>query len=194
MKTSTLPAGPAGDRSMDWLDHAACRRSDPELFFPVTDIRAARAQVEAAKKVCRHCPVKGICLSWAMDNGQEAGSWRRSSSVVPPQIPASCPLSIAQLKQIPLTGQWRHTFLAASTWARAALISVTGKNSSGSERRHAAWSSQSMLRSPAGPAGSVDVFIWYHTSGKGRARATVRSGKPGAGAGTGSLLRHGLMG
>jgi hypothetical protein len=51
MKTSTLPAGPAGDRSTDWLDHAACRRSDPELFFPVTDIRAARAQVEAAKKV-----------------------------------------------------------------------------------------------------------------------------------------------
>ena len=75
MTTSTLPAGPAGDRSTDWLDHAACRRSDPELFFPVTDIRAARAQVEAAKKVCRHCPVKGICLSWAMDNGQEAGIW-----------------------------------------------------------------------------------------------------------------------
>ncbi len=32
MKTSTLPAGPAGDRSTDWLDHAACRRSDPELL------------------------------------------------------------------------------------------------------------------------------------------------------------------
>src|ERR1700746_3197459 len=75
MKTSTLPAEPAGDRSMDWLAHAAGRRSAPELFFPVSDIRAARAQVEAAKKVCRHCPVKGICLSWAMDNGQEAGIW-----------------------------------------------------------------------------------------------------------------------
>src|SRR6516165_12828845 len=75
METSTLPAGPAGDRSTDWLDHAACRRSDPELFFPVTDIRAARAQVEAAKKVCRRCPVKGTCLSWAMDNGPEAGIW-----------------------------------------------------------------------------------------------------------------------
>ena len=75
METSTLPAGPAGDRSTDWLDHAACRRSDPELFFPVTDIGAARAQVEAAKKVCRHCPVKRICLSWAMDNGPEAGIW-----------------------------------------------------------------------------------------------------------------------
>ena len=50
MKTSTLPAGPAADRSTDWLDHAACRRSDPELFFPITDIRAARAHVEAVKK------------------------------------------------------------------------------------------------------------------------------------------------
>ena len=75
METSTLPAGPAGDRSTDWLDRAACRRSDPELFFPVTDIRAARAQVEAAKKVCRRCPVKGTCLSWAMDSGPEAGIW-----------------------------------------------------------------------------------------------------------------------
>ena len=75
MRTSTLPAGSARDRSTDWLDRAACRRSDPELFFPVTDIRAARAQVEAAKRVCRHCPVKGTCLSWAMDNGPQAGIW-----------------------------------------------------------------------------------------------------------------------
>jgi len=109
-------------------------------------------------------------------------SWRRSSSVVPPQIPASGPLSIAQLKQVRLTGQWRHTFLAASTCARAALISVTGKNSSGSERRHAAWSSQSVLRSPAGPAGSVDVSIWYHTFGKaGHAPRSVRVNPGGCG-------------
>ncbi len=72
MTTSTVPAG---DRRTDWLDHAACRRSDPELFFPASDIRAARPQVEAAKKVCRRCPVRGTCLSWAVDNGQQAGIW-----------------------------------------------------------------------------------------------------------------------
>jgi WhiB family transcriptional regulator, redox-sensing transcriptional regulator len=54
---------------------AACRRADPELFFPPTEITVARAQVEAAKMVCRRCPVSGTCLSWALDNDQEAGIW-----------------------------------------------------------------------------------------------------------------------
>ena len=65
----------AGDRGTGWLDHAACRRYDPELFFPDSDIRPARAQVEAAKKVCRRCPVRGTCLSRALAQGQEAGIW-----------------------------------------------------------------------------------------------------------------------
>ena len=63
------------NRRTDWLDDAACRHSDPELFFPAADIRAARTQVEAAKEVCRRCPVKGTCLNWALDDGQEAGIW-----------------------------------------------------------------------------------------------------------------------
>jgi len=48
--------------------------------------------------------------------------------------------------------------LAASTCARAALTSLTGKNSSGSQRRHAALSSQSVGRPPAGAVGAVDDF------------------------------------
>lgn len=63
------------DRNTDWLDHAACRYCDPELFFPDSNVRPARAQVEAAKKVCRGCSVRGTCLSWALDHGQEAGIW-----------------------------------------------------------------------------------------------------------------------
>jgi len=62
-------------QSMDWLDYAACRDSDPDLFFPATDVSPGRAQVEAAKKVCRPCPVKGTCLSRALDYGPEAGIW-----------------------------------------------------------------------------------------------------------------------
>jgi WhiB family transcriptional regulator, redox-sensing transcriptional regulator len=75
MRTPTVPAVPVGGRRSDWLDHAACRGRDPELFFPVTDIGAARVQVEAAKKVCRRCPVQRACLSWALGNRQEAGIW-----------------------------------------------------------------------------------------------------------------------
>jgi WhiB family transcriptional regulator, redox-sensing transcriptional regulator len=77
MSPSTVTAVPLGDGPVDWLDQAACRGSDPELFFPASHVSATagRAQVEAAKKICRCCPVKGTCLSWAFDNGQEAGIW-----------------------------------------------------------------------------------------------------------------------
>ena len=73
MRTSTVPAVPPGDRRTDWLDHAACRDSDPDLFFPASDTSAGWAQVKAAKEVCRRCLVKGTCLSWALDNEPEAG-------------------------------------------------------------------------------------------------------------------------
>jgi WhiB family transcriptional regulator, redox-sensing transcriptional regulator len=71
----TATTVPVGDRPMDWLDHAACRGSDPELFFPASDMSAGRAQVRAAKRVCHRCLVKGICLSWALDNRPEVGIW-----------------------------------------------------------------------------------------------------------------------
>lgn len=59
----------------DWRDVAACRGADPELFFPDGDIKAARAQVKGAKLICRGCPVRAVCLSWALASGQEAGIW-----------------------------------------------------------------------------------------------------------------------
>ena len=77
-RTSFEPFNPAvsvAGQSMAWLDYAACRDSDPDLFFPATDVSPGRAQVEAAKKVCRPCPVKGTCLSRALDYGPEAGIW-----------------------------------------------------------------------------------------------------------------------
>ena len=75
MRPPAAPTVAVDDRDTSWIDRAACRHVDPELFFPDSDIRPARAQVEAAKKVCRRCPVRGTCLSWALDNGQEAGIW-----------------------------------------------------------------------------------------------------------------------
>jgi WhiB family transcriptional regulator, redox-sensing transcriptional regulator len=61
---------------LDWLDQAACRHCDPELFFPPAEFGAAgRDRIAAAKQVCRRCPVQATCLSWALDTGQEAGIW-----------------------------------------------------------------------------------------------------------------------
>lgn len=51
---------------MQWLDRAACRAHDPELFFPVSAVGPGREQTEDAKRVCRSCPVLLECLEWAI--------------------------------------------------------------------------------------------------------------------------------
>lgn len=74
MKGSTARrSGGVGDPG--WRDHAACRRLDPELFFPISTLGSARPQIEAAKQVCRSCPVRLTCLRWALVTGQDAGVW-----------------------------------------------------------------------------------------------------------------------
>lgn len=77
----TFAAGAAsnGGSGSDWRQEAACRRCDPELFFPDRDTAAGRAQVAAAKEVCRRCPVTMTCLNWALASGQEAGIWGGTS-------------------------------------------------------------------------------------------------------------------
>ncbi|MBU6213702.1 MAG: WhiB family transcriptional regulator [Actinomycetales bacterium] len=64
---------------MDWRHDAACRDSDPELFFPIGNTGPALHQIEAAKQICRICPVISECLQWALDTGQEAGVWGGAS-------------------------------------------------------------------------------------------------------------------
>ena len=64
---------------MDWRHDAACRDSDPELFFPIGNIGPALAQIEDAKKICQICPVMTDCLQWALETGQEAGVWGGAS-------------------------------------------------------------------------------------------------------------------
>ncbi len=55
-------------RSTGWQVNALCRTDAPaELFFPVGTSGPAVAQAEAAKAVCRRCPVREECLSWALD-------------------------------------------------------------------------------------------------------------------------------
>jgi WhiB family transcriptional regulator, redox-sensing transcriptional regulator len=59
----------------DWRQHAACRREDPDLFFPIGTSGPALLQTEQAKAVCRRCPVRGSCLEWAMETDQTLGVW-----------------------------------------------------------------------------------------------------------------------
>lgn len=57
----------------EWTDHAACLRSSPELFFPVSMAGPALEQTAAAKRVCAGCPVRAECLEWALRSGDAHG-------------------------------------------------------------------------------------------------------------------------
>ena len=54
----------------DWRDSAACRDTDPDLFFPERG-----ASTREAKEVCRGCVVREDCLEYALANGEKFGIW-----------------------------------------------------------------------------------------------------------------------
>ncbi len=58
-----------------WRHQAACRHTDANLFFPVGSTGSAIDQIDAAKAVCRSCPVQDACLRFAFETNQEAGVW-----------------------------------------------------------------------------------------------------------------------
>ncbi len=58
-----------------WRDHATCRHTDANLFFPAGSTGSAGDQIDAAKAVCRSCPVRDACLRFAFETNQEAGVW-----------------------------------------------------------------------------------------------------------------------
>lgn len=58
-----------------WREHAACRLTDADLFFPAGSTGIAVDQIQAAKAVCRSCPVQDACLQFALESNQEAGIW-----------------------------------------------------------------------------------------------------------------------
>ena len=78
-----------------WMRDAACRADDvdPEVFFPVSQL--AVNQIEAAKEVCRDCPVRVECLSWSlavgMPNGVLGGldEWERDALIRRTRHPAT---------------------------------------------------------------------------------------------------------
>ena len=76
-------------------------------------------------------------------------SARRSSSLIPPQTPASWPDSIAQRRHSSMTEQRRQTCFASSIWSSAGPLFPMGKNSSGSTSRQAASWRQSMMSTPS---------------------------------------------
>ena len=63
----------------DWQCQAACRDTDPDLFFPVGSTGLALEQIESAKVVCQACDVKTACLEFALTTNQDSGVWGGTS-------------------------------------------------------------------------------------------------------------------
>ena len=63
----------------DWRRMAACRHTEPDLFFPVGTTGPAVDQIEAAKRVCRSCEAIEPCLDFALATNQESGVWGGTS-------------------------------------------------------------------------------------------------------------------
>ena len=70
-----LSNGTSADAGVDFRHDAICRDEDPELFHPIGNSGPALAQTDAAKAVCRRCPVTTACLVWAIESGSDHGVW-----------------------------------------------------------------------------------------------------------------------
>lgn len=55
---------------MTWIDRAACRNENPDLFFPERGESSREA-----KDICRPCPVKVECIDYAMRHRITYGIW-----------------------------------------------------------------------------------------------------------------------
>lgn len=54
--------------ALDWMDQAACRDEDPNLFF-------SKKGQATAKEICQGCNVRDECLSEALFQRQRFGVW-----------------------------------------------------------------------------------------------------------------------
>ena len=75
----TLSVEPFEIERDDWRDRAACRDTNPDLFFPVGTTGPAIEQIEQAKAVCRQCEAQGACLEFALVTNQDSGVWGGTS-------------------------------------------------------------------------------------------------------------------
>lgn len=67
-----LPVTP--DTVDDWRSEGLCTQSDPDLFFPERG-----GSSREAKRICNDCPVRSMCLDWALNNGERFGVWGGTS-------------------------------------------------------------------------------------------------------------------
>lgn len=70
---------PSAKDDSRWREDAACRDTDPNLFFPVGTTGEAEEETRAALALCRQCAVREQCLEFAMATNQRDGIWGATS-------------------------------------------------------------------------------------------------------------------
>ena len=58
------------DQDRPWAAYAACRETDPDLFFPAED-----ADPTEALKICAGCAVRDDCLDYGFMTKARYGIW-----------------------------------------------------------------------------------------------------------------------
>jgi WhiB family redox-sensing transcriptional regulator len=58
-----------------WMENAACRDTDPDMFFPVGTTGASLEQISRATAICSICAAADACLNFALQTNQEFGVW-----------------------------------------------------------------------------------------------------------------------
>lgn len=53
-----------------WMAQGVCAQTDPEAFFPERGGAWA-----AAIRICQQCPVRAVCLQYALDHDERIGIW-----------------------------------------------------------------------------------------------------------------------
>lgn len=59
------------EREYEWQDRAVCRDKPAEWWFP----RRGEAPRDDVRALCRSCPVRAECLTWALSHMERYGVW-----------------------------------------------------------------------------------------------------------------------
>ncbi|MFZ0666484.1 MAG: WhiB family transcriptional regulator [Acidimicrobiales bacterium] len=63
-----------GSMDTDWMMRGKCKELDPGIFFPNDWVG-----VQVAQRICADCPVKSLCLEYALQNRVDHGVWGGAS-------------------------------------------------------------------------------------------------------------------
>lgn len=122
-KRDSAPAAPGSATDYRWDHRAACRGTNPALFFSISP-----KQIATAKAICARCPVEAKCLEEAYRSGDECtvrGGLTADertvvvlSTIVDLDIPvAGCLLCGAVLAEHCTTGLCRRHYLTCHKWS-----------------------------------------------------------------------------